>query len=202
MVSNKEKARQNERAVLQAVGTVGWLSATQVGRWVWGTENPRSARVSADNVLRRLQVQGLVMRRESGNGVYVYVLTTKGAAYANGNLEMSCFKPGYDLSQLDVARQAPAVEFLTEQHRKGHTVFGMAAVRKLIEDGILDKVLKGADGIVMNSATDQARAVLVVRSMHPELVKKAWRLKSAFGALELVGNAGLSKVFWKELKRL
>jgi hypothetical protein len=201
MTSNKEKARANELTTLQAIGLVGWLSASQVAHWVWGRENPHSARVSADRVLKRLQDDALIMRRASGTGVFVYVLTKRGAAVANGSLTVPLFRAGYDLSQLDVARQAPAVEYLAEQRHAGNTVLGLAAVRKGMEVGLLkSKALKGADGVVVDHETGQQRAVLVVRNVHPELVKKAKRLKKVYGSLELVGDVGLLRSFQREMK--
>lgn len=200
MNSNKATARENEMRVLQAVGLVGWLSAAQVARWVWGDENRHSARVSADKVLKRLQSTGLVLRRDSALGVYVYVLTAAGAIQANEGVKIPLFKDGYDLSQLDVGRQGPAVEYLTQQHRNGKTVLGAASLRKALRDGMLTgRGWDGADGLVFDSETGEQHAVLVVRNTHPELIKKAKRIKREVGELELLGSAGMLKAFRKEL---
>lgn len=198
MNSNRVKARENEIRVLQAIGLVGWLSATQVAKWVWGTDNARSARVSADKVLKRLVSENLVKRRESALRAFVYVLTNTGAIRANEGVRMPLFRDGYDLSQLDVGRQAPAVEYLTAQHWAGKTVLGAASLRKAIADGILKgSGLQGADGLIVDTETGEQRAVLVVRNIHPELIKKAKRIKRAAGDLELLGNVGLLKAFRK-----
>ncbi|WP_295997995.1 hypothetical protein [Rugamonas sp.] len=200
MNSNSAKARENEMRVLQAIGLVGWLSASQLAKWVWGEENLHSARVSADKVLKRLQTNGLVLRRDSALGVYVYVLTSTGAIQANEGVKVPLFKDGYDLSQLDVGRQGPAVDYLTAQHRIGKTVLGAASLRKALRDGVvMGKGWAGADGLVFDSETGMQRAVLVVRNMHPELIKKAKRIKEEVGELELLGSAGILKAFRKEL---
>lgn len=202
MGTNTLKARENELRVLQAIGLIGWLSTTQVAKWVWGTNNARSARVSADKVLKRLQDEKLVKRRESALGVYVYVLTNTGAIRANEGVKIPIFRDGYDLSQLDVGRQAPAVEYLTVQQWAGKTVLGAATVRKAISDGLLNgKAFKGVDGLVLDNETGEKRAVLVVRNTHPELIRKAKRIKKAAGDLELLGSVGLLKAFRREMLR-
>lgn len=202
MDSNKKRARDNEMAVLQAVGLVGWLSTSQVGQWVWGSDNARSARVSAEKVLKRLQAGGYVMRRESDAGVFVYVLTKAGALRANEGVKVELFKDGYDLSQLDVYRQRVAVDYLIAQHQAGRTVLGAAGVRKGCAEGVLKAgVLKGADGLVLDNESGLQKAVLVVRNLHPGLVKKAKRLKKGVGELELLGEAGLLKHFRREMGR-
>lgn len=200
MNSNLVTARENEMRVLQAIGLVGWLSATQVAKWVWGTQRARSARVSADKVLKRLATRNLVKRRESSLRAFVYVLTNTGAIKANEGVRFPLFRDGYDLSQLDVGRQAPAVEYLTAQHWAGKTVLGSASLRKAMADGILKgEGLRGADGLVLDTETGEQRAVLVVRNIHPELIKKAKRIKKAAGDLELLGSVGLLKAFRREM---
>lgn len=200
MNNNSVTARENEMRVLQAIGLVGWLSATQVARWVWGTENARSARVSADKVLNRLVTDNLVKRRASALRAFVYVLTNTGAIKANEGVRLPLFRDGYALSQLDVGRQAPAVEYLTAQHWAGKTVLGSASLRKAMADGIVKgDDLRGADGLVIDAETGEQRAVLVVRNTHSELIKKAKRIKKAAGNLELLGSVGLLKAFKKEM---
>jgi hypothetical protein len=198
--SNRAIAASNELQVLQAVGLVGWLSATQIASWVWGNTNAHSARVSADRVIKRLLEEGYLLRRDSSLRMSVFVLTKAGAIRANEGLTHQLFRHGYDLSQLDSARQRPAVDYLITQHHEGQTVLGLAGVRKAIEVGMLGvKGLRGADGFVENHETGEVKAVLVIRNAHPELVKKAKRLKKAAGALELIGTAGLVKFFRKEM---
>lgn len=174
----------------------------QVAKWVWGAEKPHSARVSVDRVLTRLLQQSLVMRRERALGVFVYVLTNAGAIRANEGVKIPLFRDGYDLSQLDVGRQAPAVEYLTAQHWLGGTVLGVASIRKAMKVGLINgNALAGADGLVLDNETGEKRAVLVVRNTHPGLVKKARRIKMAAGDLELLGSVGLLKAFRKEMLR-
>jgi hypothetical protein len=198
---NQAKARANEVRVLQAIGLVGWLSATQVATWIWGRHNQHSARVSADKVLKRLLEQGYLMRRDSSLRMSVYILTKAGAIRANEGLTHELFRHGYDLSQLDSARQRPAVDYLIEQHHAGKTVMGMAGVRKAIEIGLLDEMgFAGADGFVTDATTGEFKAVLVVRNSHPELVKKAKRIEKLVGDVELIGSIGLVKYFRREMR--
>jgi hypothetical protein len=199
--SNKARADNNEQQVLQAIGLIGWLSATQVARWGWGDHNPHSARVSADRVLKRLIERGEVLRRDSSLRMAVYVLTKPGAVRANQGLTHELFRHGYDLSQLDSARQRPAVDYLITQHHEGKTVMGLAGVRKAMKVGMIsEKGMKGADGFVVNNETGEFKAVLVIRNAHPELVKKAKRIKKAAGNIELIGSAGLIKFFRNEMR--
>ncbi|WP_156116704.1 hypothetical protein [Massilia sp. 9096] len=131
----------------------------------------------------------------------VYILTKTGAARANEGLTHELFRHGYDLSQLDSARQRTAVDYLIAQHHAGKTVMGMAGIRKAIEIGMLDKAgFAGADGFVTDAETGEYKAVLVVRNTHPELVKKAKRVKKAVGDLELIGSIGPIKFFRQALR--
>lgn len=199
--SNKVKALTNETHVLQAIGLVGWLSATQIARWVWGEQNSHSARVSADRVLKRLIEQGHVKRRDSSLRMCVYILTKAGAARANEGLARELFRHGYDLSQLDSARQRPAVDYLITQHHAGKTVMGIAGLRKAMEIGLVDvKGLEGADGLVIDADAGEYKPILVIRNTHPELVKKARRIKKAVGDIELIGSIGLVKFFNNEMR--
>jgi hypothetical protein len=199
--SNQAKAAANELQVLQAIGHVGWLSATQIARWAWGEQNPHSARVSADRVLKRLMAQGDVLRRNSSLRMSVYILTKAGALRANKSLTMELFRHGYDLSQLDAARQRPAVDYLITQHHQGKIAMGVAGLRKAIELGLIPQTgIKGADGIVIDHRTGEFKAVLVVRNTHPALIKKAKRIQKAVGDLELIGSTGLIRFFRNELR--
>jgi len=199
--SNQAKAASNEQQVLQAIGLIGWLSGTQVAQWIWGDRNRHSARVSADRVLKRLVEQGCILRRDSSLRMCVYILTKRGAVRANEGLTQEMFRHGYDLSQLDSARQRPAVDYLISQHHQGKVVMGMAGLRKAMEAGVIqNKGLKGADGLVYDGKTGKLKPILVVRNTHPELVKKAKRIRKALGDIELIGNAGLIRSFWQEMQ--
>lgn len=201
-MSNAAMARENESRVLQAIGLVGWLTAGQVAKWVWGDDNPHSARTSADKLLTRLRERGLILRRHSPLRAYAYVLTKAGAIQANEGVKVPLFRDGYALSQLDVGRQALAVAYLTGQHRSGKTVLGAASLRKALQDGLLtDMDSSGADGIVVDNETGELRAILVVRNTHPELIKKAKRIRKSVGELELLGSAGLLKSFRKDMQK-
>jgi len=199
--SNPAKATTNELQVLQAIGQVGWLSATQIAKWVWGERNSHSARVSADRVLKRLIAQGDVLRRDSSLRMSVYILTKAGAQRANEGLTQPLFRHGYDLSQLDSARQRPAVDYLITQHQQGKIVLGIVGLRKAMELGLIEETgLRGADGIVIDDRTGEFKPILVIRNTHPELVKKAERIWKAVGDLELIGSPGLIKFFRNEMR--
>jgi hypothetical protein len=199
--SNQAKAATNELQVLQAIGQVGWLSVTQIARWVWGGHNPRSARVSAERVLKRLIERGDVLPRASSLRMSVYILTKSGALRANEALTHPLFRHGYDLSQLDSARQRPAVDYLITQHHQGKIAMGIAGLRKAMEMGLIEQDgLRGADGVVIDEKSGEFKPILVIRNAHPELVKKAQRIKKATGDIELIGSAGLIRFFRQELR--
>ena len=89
----------------------------------------------------------------------MYILTKNGAVRANETVRTPLFRDGYSLSHLDVGRQAPAVEYLTNQYWAGKTVFGAAAIRKAISEGMLNKhEFTGTDGLVIdvNRASEKA----------------------------------------------
>lgn len=201
--TNQARAAENELRVLRAIGCVGWLSATQIAEWVWGKDNPHSARVSADKVLKRLLAAGHVKRRESSLRMYVYILTKAGAIRANEGMSEELFRHGYDLSQLDSARQRPAVDYLIAQAHEGKVVLGIAAIRKGLEIDFFNGLnVDGIDGFVFDTEKQSAKYVLLVRNTHPELIKKAKRLQREVGRLSLVfiGSPALVNFFEKETK--
>ena len=201
--TNQQRAAENELRVLRAIGLVGWLSATQIARWLWGEGNAHSARVSADKVIKRLLDAGHVKRRESSLRMFVYILTKTGAIQANEGLNVEIFRHGYDLSQLDSARQRPVVDYLIGQAHKGKAVMGVAAIRKGLEIGFFGNLkINGVDGAVFDATTGNNKYVLLVRNTHPELIKKAKRLKKEVGRLSLVfiGSPALVAFFEKEMR--
>jgi hypothetical protein len=200
--SNHMRGINNEQRVLRAIGLVGWLSTTQIAKWVWGLENAHSARVSAEKVLKRLIERGYVLRRESSLRMCVFVLTKLGANYANDGLALQLFRHGYDLSQLDTARQRPAVEYLIQQHHLGRIVMGIAGLRRALQIGMFEeKGLKGADGIILDNADANFRPILVIRNAHIELIKKAKRIKKVTGTIHLIGTANLVHLFHEEMRK-
>jgi hypothetical protein len=60
--------------------------------------------------------------------------------------------------------------------------------------------MRGADGLVCDPRTGAYKPILVVRNMHPELVKKAKRIKKAVGEIELIGSTGLTNFFTREMR--
>lgn len=166
-----------------------------------GGHNSHSARVSADKVLKRLVAQGGVMRRDSSLRTSVYILTKAGALRANEGLTHPLFRHGYDLSHLDSARQRPAVDYLITQHHQGKIAMGIAGLRKAMELGLIqERGFRGADGVVIDDRTGEFKPILVIRNTHPELVKKAKRIRKAVGDLELIGSAGLIRFFRNEMR--
>lgn len=202
-MNNSQRGLQNELQALQAIGSAGWLNASQLSRWVWDRSNVHSARVSADRLLARLSTCGAIKRRESGDGVNVYVLTRAGARLANEPLTAEIFKDGYDLSQLDVGRQRVAVDFLIEQQRKGQIVLGRAAIRGAISAKILDRRLAGSDAVAYDELQRKYTVALVVRNTHQECVKKGQKLRNAIaavgGQLELLGDERMVRCFRREM---
>ena len=204
-MNNAQRGRENEVQALQAIGSAGWLNATQVGKWVWGASNGHSARVSADRLLGRLSQRGAIKQRESGDGLNVYVLTRAGARLANEPLTAQIFKDGYDLSQLDVGRQRVAVSFLIEQQHAGRIVLGRAATRGAISSKILDRELGGSDAVIYDDVRNEYTVALVVRNIHPECVKKGQKLLKAIaavgGRLELLGDERVIRCFRREMSQ-
>ena len=206
--NNHQRARESELQILHAIAQIGWLSATQIGAWVWGEVNKHSARVSADKCIKRLLEQKLIKTRTCSLRMQVFILTTKGACEANDYVrralglrgDITLFRNGYNLSQLDCGRQRYAVEYLTKQHRLGFTVFGAAGIRGAIQAELLSANFRNADGYVSEAITNDAYAVLVVRNTHPQLVEKAMRLQRQTGKIILLGSTALQNFFFKELK--
>jgi hypothetical protein len=196
--TNQARAAENELRVLRAIGLIGWLSASQIAKWVWGDHNAHSARVCADKVLKRLVESGHVKRRESSLRMFVYILTKAGAIRANEGQPLELFRHGYDLSQLDSARQRPVVDYLIAQSRENKVVLGIAAVRKGLEVGFFNGLtVNGIDGFVFDPVTQSSQFVLLVRNTHPELIKKVKRLQREVGQLNLIfiGSPSLVSFF-------
>lgn len=187
MNPNIEKARSNENEVLKAIGLVGWLTTAQVAAWVWPASGAHSARNRAAEVLGRLVKQRSLLRRPSALGTWAYLLTNAGAARANLVLGERVFRNGYDLSQLDVYRQALIVTHLLAEER--FPKLGPAGVRGAARAGYFDEgsALCQADALSWDGSRGEWVAAIVVRSLHPELLAKARRLRPAAGQLQLLG---------------
>lgn len=188
MNPNIERARRNEDQALQAIGLVGWLTTAQVAAWVWPTLSQHSARNRAAEVLARLTDRRHLMRRQSLTGTWAYLLTNAGAARATAAGDL-VHRHGYDLSQLDVYRQALIVTHLLAQ---GDTLkLGPAGVRGAVRSELLerDSALCKADALTWDGHLGEWSAAIVVRSLHPELLAKARRLRAAASELQLLGPA-------------
>ena len=187
MNPNIEKARHNENEVLKAVGLVGWLTTAQVAAWVWPASGAHSARNRAAEVLARLVKQRCLMRRPSALGTWAYLLTNAGAERANMALGERVFRNGYDLSQLDVYRQGLIVTHLLAQD--GFPKLGPAGVRGAARACYFaeDSALRQADALSWDASRGEWVAAIVVRSLHPDLLAKARRLRPAAGLLLLLG---------------
>lgn len=198
MASNKQIARNNELQALVAVGLVGWLTTAQVAAWVWPGCSEHSARNRAAEVLNRLLKSRHLLRRKTALGAWAYLLTNAGAAFANEQRLYAVCRNGYDLSQLDATRQATIVAHLLAQ--KGALRLGPAGVRGAIRSGMIeDTALRHADAITRDPKTGNWIPAMLARTLHPELLNKARRLRAAAGALELLGHPVLVRQFRKAM---
>jgi hypothetical protein len=198
MNPNVEKARAKELQVLAAVGLVGWLTAKQVAAWVWPDNAPGAAKNRAAETLQRLIERRHLLRRETGSGTWSYLLTRAGAARVNEQLVYPVCREGYDLSQLDIDRQAVIVAYLLSQ--RGALRLGPAGVRGGVRTGLVnDTALRHADALTRDPETGNWVPAMLARTLHPELLKKARRLRAAAGRLELLGHPGLLRQFRKAM---
>lgn len=183
---NIERGRQNENQMLTAIGLVGWLSTAQAAAWVWPTSGKHSATNRAAEVLARLTRQRFLMRRKSGAGVWCYLLTNTGAARANAAYQADAFRAGYDLSMHDVYRQSAIVTYLLSL--AAEVKMGPAGIRGAVRCGLVhDETLMEADAISWDPDLCAWRAALVARTLHPDVLAKARRLRAAAGHLQLLG---------------
>ncbi len=198
MNRNISKARQNELYTLVAIGLVGWLTTAQVAAWVWPDLSEHSARNRAAVVLKRLIDRRQLLRRQSALGEWAYLLTRTGAAFANEKLVFEVCRHGYDLSQLDVSKQATIVAFLLTH--KGALRFGPAGVRGAIRSGMIENTaLRHADALIKDKNTGNWIPAMLARTLHPEALSKARRLRAATGRLELLGQPVLIRQFKKAM---
>lgn len=198
MNPNVEKARDKELHVLVAVGLVGWLTTKQIAAWAWADNPPNAAKNRAQETLKRLVERRLLLRRKTALGAWSYLLTRAGAARANDGLLYQVCREGYDLSQLDVSRQASIVAYLLAQ--KGALRLGPAGVRGGVRTGLIeDTALRHADALTRDPETGNWIPAMLARTLHPELLNKARRLRAAAGSVELLGHPGLVRQFRKAM---
>lgn len=193
------RGRENELQTLYAVGLVGWLTVSQIARWVWPGKATHAATNRAQETLKRLLSGGQLIRRQTMRGTYAYVLTHAGAARANDALGFELLRHGYDLSQLDLERQRLIIEYLLT--RPEAIRLGPAGVRGAVRTGGLldDTRLRYADALTQDEAKHWKPA-MVVRSLHPALLTKARTLRAAAGYhIELLGQPELVRRFRLEL---
>ena len=98
---------------------------------------------------------------------------------------------------LAAAEQAQAAE---EQEQSPAPAFNAAAYAESVQGTPVDLRLIGADGLLVDPL-DALTAVLVVRNLHTELVKKAQRLARAAENLEILGHPEIVKKFRKMLEK-
>lgn len=197
MEANAVRARRNEDQALVAIGLVGWLTVAQVAAWVWPDSGKHSATNRAAEVLARLSASRLLMRRKSGTGVWGYLLTNTGAARANGVYQEDAFRAGYDLSLLDAYRQSAIVTYLLAQ--AVDVKLGPAGVRGGVRCDLVDPALAEADALAWDSTLCAWRAALLVRTLHPEVLAKARRVRAAAGHFQLLGPHHLVQQFRKAM---
>lgn len=199
MNPNIQKARQYEDQTLIAVGLVGWLTTAQVAAWLWPGADKHCATNKAAKALTRLTAAGLLMRRKSGVGVWAYLLTRTGAVRANHAYEMPAFRPGYDLSMLDVYRQSAIVDYLLAH--QADIKLGPAGVRGWARCGLLDALAQAdADALTWSPDTCSWHAALLVRSLHTDVLAKARRVRAASGSLRLLGSPYVVAQFEKAMQ--
>jgi hypothetical protein len=198
MNPNVEKARAKELQVLAAVGLVGWLTAKQIAAWVWPDNAPGAAKNRAAETLQRLVERRHLLRRETATGAWSYLLTRTGAARVNEQLVYPVCREGYDLSQLDVDKQASIVAYLLAQ--KGAFRLGPSGVRGAVRAGLVEKpALRHADALTRDPETGNWVPAMLARTLHPKLVEKARKLRDAAGRLELLGHPVLLRQFNKAM---
>lgn len=79
MESNKTIGKRNETEVLRILRNVGWATSKMVGDWCfyhYKTENGKCSK--AKEVLKRLEKDGLVLRRKTPKGYNAFILTEAG----------------------------------------------------------------------------------------------------------------------------
>lgn len=197
MNPNIERARNNEDQALMAIGLVGWLTIAQVAAWVWPASGKHSATNRAAEVLARLAAGRLLMRRQSGTGVWAYLLTNTGAARANHAYQAEAFRAGYDLSMLDGYRQSAITTHLLGQ--AADIKMGPAGVRGGVRCGLVNAAVAEADALAWDPDLCDWRAALLVRTLHPEVLAKARRVRAAAGHLQLLGPGHLVQQFAKAM---
>lgn len=197
MEANAVRARRNEDQVLVAIGLVGWLTVAQVAAWVWPGSGKHSATNRSAEVLARLSAGRMLMRRKSGTGVWGYLLTNTGAARANGVYQEDAFRAGYDLSLLDAYRQSAIVTYLLAQ--EVDVKLGPAGVRGGVRCGLVDPALAEADALAWDSTLCAWRAAVLARTLHPEVLAKARRVRAAAGHFQLLGPRHLVQQFGRAM---
>jgi hypothetical protein len=192
MTSAKNKRQlgaAQARGAMLAIASVGWLTTAQVGAWIWPDLERFSARKRALKLLTRLVHKGHLVTRVTPLGEHAYVLTNPGARQCVEWYGEEGIRDGLELSQLDVGRQARAVQWLMDKKRAGLSVVGAAGIRYGHVRGHVDeKAVRGADGLAFDSETVQWTAALVVRNEHDMLVRKAIRIRQGVDSLELLGE--------------
>jgi hypothetical protein len=204
MTSTKNKRQlgaTQARDAMLAIATVGWLTTAQVGAWIWPDLERGSARKRAHKLLTRLVRKRYLLARLTPIGEHAYVLTKIGAQQCTEWGGEEGIRDGYELSQLDVGRQACAARWLMDKRRAGFSVVGAAGIRHGEVHGHVDEqAVRGADGLALDSETAEWTAALVVRNEHEALVSKAIRIKSGVAAVEFLGGEIVVRRFKAKLR--
>lgn len=192
--SSRAIAREREQQVLLAIALCGYLTTRLLALWVWPDSTEHVARNKAQLVLKRLEAQRLVIKRQAQNGDGVWILGRAGAQMLNDRREADGLPPwaqaGHDLGftalEKDKLAIAHALELRKQSSVQERGVLGRAALRAGVISGCAD-----CDAVLLERDSSEkltVTAVVAAMDARESLVNRVASIRQRGLRVELAGE--------------
>lgn len=145
--SNKARGAQNETEVLRLLRNVGWATNRMIASWCffqYKTENGKL--VKAQEVTKRLEESGHILKRKTQKGIGAWILTEKGIDRIQAETGQDWGKSGYDLGFTNEQILEIVFKQAVELRKKGFIgLLGKPGLRA----GLVGDVFKKCDAVAI-----------------------------------------------------
>lgn len=193
-MNTRLKGISNELEVLKALANCGWLTTNLLAQWVWCDSSLKTGINKAQQITRRLLLNGEILARVTLAGPKAWILTQRGALRINDSLVQLGFAKGwahhgYAISTLQHLKQILVVQALIKYRVDGFAAVGKAGIRA----GLVSSKYLPLDGVVVNIINGYTMGLLYVSDRSPSTQDRVAKLRSSC-TLILIGEPRIVKV--------
>lgn len=146
-ISNKTKGEKNELEVLRILRNTGWATNRMIGEWCFYDYRTEAGKiVKAQEVTKRLEEKGMVLRRQTPKGVTAWILTEAGIDKIKTSTGQEWGNAGYDLGFTNEQVLEIVFKQAVELRKKGFTgLLGKPGLRA----GLVGEAFKKCDAVAI-----------------------------------------------------